>query len=314
MSPPEVWGPAVWRLFHMLSEKISDEAYHHIGGQLFYFISKICKFLPCPECSADASRFLAKIKMSNLKTKLDLKNTMYLFHNYVNIKKRKSLFNYGNINLYKNYRIMPIINNFFIHYNTKGNMKLLSDSFQRQFVVNQFKTWIMTNIRAFLQQPLILQSPSVKESIDLKIEDELNDHRLEEPVIEEPVIEEPVIEEPIIEEPVIEEPVIEEPVIEEPVIEEPIIEQPIIEESVIKEPVIEEPVIEEPVIEEPVIEEPIIEEPVIEESVVEPEIIVGIDSEDINDDIDPDNNIDQEQTIENNNTSNKKNKKRKNKK
>jgi len=297
MSPPEVWGPAVWRLFHVLSEKISDEAYHHIGGQLFYFISKICKFLPCPECSADASRFLAKIKMTNLKTKLDLKNTMYLFHNYVNIKKRKPLFNYGNINIYKNYRIMPIINNFFIHYNTKGNMKLLSDSFQRQFVINQFKTWVMTNIRAFLQQPVILQSPSVKESIELKIEDELintdsiaelNDDTVPEPIsvtVIEKAFPEPIVEEPIIEQPVIEEPVIEEPVIEEPLIEEPVTEL-ILEEPIVEEPVIEEPVteaiLEESIVEEPVIEEPvphhIVEEPVPQPMVEETEIIVGIDS------------------------------------
>ena len=261
MSPPEVWGPAVWRLFHVLSEKISDEAYHHIGGQLFYFISKICKFLPCPECSADATRFLAKIKMSNLKTKLDLKNTIYMFHNYVNMKKRKPLFNYGNINLYKNYRIMPIINNFFIHYNTKGNMKLLSESFQRQFIINQFKTWVMTNIRAFIQQPIILHSPVAKESIDLKIEDELintisivelNNESITKPIIE-------VVEQPV----------------EEPV------EQPV-EQSV--------------------------------EQHEQSEIIVGIDSEDINNKNYDEINIDQHEIIENNNTCNKKNKKRKNKK
>jgi hypothetical protein len=81
MSPPEVWGPAVWTLFHTLGEKINEEAYPYVSNELFKLIVRICKFLPCPECSTDASNFLAKIKISELKTKTDFKNTFYLFHN-----------------------------------------------------------------------------------------------------------------------------------------------------------------------------------------------------------------------------------------
>ena len=61
MSPPEVWGPAIWLLFHTLSERISEEAYPYISKQLFMQIVNICKFLPCPDCSTDAGIFLAKI-------------------------------------------------------------------------------------------------------------------------------------------------------------------------------------------------------------------------------------------------------------
>ena len=63
MSPPEVWGPAVWTLFHTLIAKIDERAYPYISPQLFYMIVRICRFLPCPECSTDASNFLAKIKI-----------------------------------------------------------------------------------------------------------------------------------------------------------------------------------------------------------------------------------------------------------
>ena len=155
MSPPEVWGPAVWRLFHTLAEKINEDAYPHLGNQLFVLIKRICKFLPCPECSIDATKFLAKTNIQDLKTKLEFKNMLYIFHNYVNVKKRKKLFNYANINTYKNYKLIPIFNNFIIHYNTKGNMKLIAESFQRQFVIKDFKTWLMNNIRAFIPPPVI---------------------------------------------------------------------------------------------------------------------------------------------------------------
>ena len=103
MSPPEVWGPAVWTLFHTLVEKINDRAFSLVLPSLFSMIFRICKFLPCPECSKDATNYLAKVQFSKIKNKTDLKNIFYIFHNFVNAKKRKKLFNYSNINVYSKY-------------------------------------------------------------------------------------------------------------------------------------------------------------------------------------------------------------------
>jgi hypothetical protein len=149
MSPPEVWGPAVWTLFHTLIEKVNDQAYPFIKVQLFGQIRRICGFLPCPECSSDATNFLAKVNVNDLKTKIDFRNTFYLFHNTVNAKKRKRLFNYSHISSYNNYGLVHVINNFISKYNTKGNMKLLAESFQRKLIVGEFKSWITKTILAF---------------------------------------------------------------------------------------------------------------------------------------------------------------------
>ena len=94
MSPPEVWGPSIWTLFHTLADRIREDAYSFIFPSLFNIITRICKYLPCPECASDATIFLARIKHSDLKTKIQFKNTFYLFNNYVNANKRKLLFNY----------------------------------------------------------------------------------------------------------------------------------------------------------------------------------------------------------------------------
>ena len=203
MSPPEVWGPAVWSLFHTLAEKVNANIYPYIAKQLFNVIVRICRFLPCPECSIDASNFLAKIRIENLKTKEDFKKMFYLFHNYVNAKKRKPMFNYSSLNIYQRYRLIPIVNNFIISYNTKGNMKLLSESFQRQFVLSNFKAWFSANIKAFF-------TPCVNTTYV----------PLEEEVVAKPVVTvEEVIEEPVVTvEEVIEDPIVTvEEVIEEPV-------------------------------------------------------------------------------------------------
>ena len=85
MSPPEIWGPAIWTLFHALAEKINENTYPHLINSMFLMIVKICRYLPCPECSRDASEFLARIKISDYKTKAQFKNMLYLFHNWVNI-------------------------------------------------------------------------------------------------------------------------------------------------------------------------------------------------------------------------------------
>jgi hypothetical protein len=163
MSPPEVWGPAVWTLFHTLVEKLNPNAYKHIGESLFGNIVQICKVLPCPECSNDASNFLAKINFNNFKTKDELKNMLYLFHNWVNAKKLKPLYNYADMNKYKNMNLLYVIKNFIIKYNTKGNMKLLSESFQRQLVLKNFISWFNASVHAFrtTQKPQIVHQPNV---------------------------------------------------------------------------------------------------------------------------------------------------------
>jgi hypothetical protein len=295
MSPPEVWGPAVWRLFHTLIEKMNPNAYPKVIGPMFSIIIKICKVLPCPECSRDASNFLAKIKLSDYKTKDDFKNMLYLFHNWVNAKKRKQLFNYSNINIYANMYLPNIINDFIAKYNTKGNMKLLTESFQRGFVIKDLLAWFKAYSPAFVK-PLIYNNPK-----QINKEIEPNSLVIQEPVVEqEPEIivekQEPEIivekQEPEIivekQEPEIivekQEPEVEQKpeVIEEEneveqkpeVVEEPEVEQKpeVVEENEVEqkpEVVEEEPEVVE---EEPeVVEEPVVVE---EPEVVENEVII----------------------------------------
>jgi hypothetical protein len=265
MSPPEVWGPAVWILFHTLIEKMNSDMYPYLIPSTFWMIVRICKVLPCPECSKDASNFLAKINLKDYKTKDEFKNMLYLFHNRVNAKKHKPLFNYANMNKYANLSLPFVINNFIAKYNTKGNMKLLNESFQRSFVIKDFITWFKMNSRAFIKPKII--NISQNNTILLK------PITIKEPVVQESALEEPVIQKSVVEESVTQESVVEEPVIQESVVEESVVEEPVTQESVDEESVVEEPVVEESVVEEPVVEESVVEEPVIQESVVEESVV-----------------------------------------
>jgi len=97
MSPPEIWGPPVWTFFHTLAENINEDGFLNIKISLFSFIKRICTYLPCPDCSQHAIHFLAKVNINKIITKNDFKSMLYVFHNTVNKRKKKKMFNYNNI-------------------------------------------------------------------------------------------------------------------------------------------------------------------------------------------------------------------------
>jgi hypothetical protein len=149
MSPPEVWGPPTWTFLHTFVEKVKENAPVQIYEKMFFLIKMICKNLPCPYCASDATKFLNNINLANIKSKKQLKDTIYLFHNYVNNKKKKPLFNYINMQNYSSKNVVVAANNFIRVYHTRGNMQQLSESFQRQLVIKTFKKWLKENIMYF---------------------------------------------------------------------------------------------------------------------------------------------------------------------
>ncbi len=163
MPTPEIWGPAVWTLFHTLAEKIHEEAFvfPKVKQSLFATIVSICKYLPCPECSTDASRIMSAVKPAEYANKTAFKNMLYLFHNRVNAKKRKRLFNYAFMRKYESANIPQVIFTFIQTYNTRGNMKLLAESFQRKFVVQNFVSWFRTHAGLFRERPVVALFSSV---------------------------------------------------------------------------------------------------------------------------------------------------------
>ena len=144
-----IWGPACWSLLHTLAEKIKDDHFPIIGKQLFSQIILICHNLPCPDCSGHAKQFLSKIDPSQMKTKNDLKNLLYVFHNTVSSNKQKQLYRYENLDNYRNSNLINAFNVFSTTYNTNGTLTMMSDNFHRQQVVSGIKRWLMQNLNHF---------------------------------------------------------------------------------------------------------------------------------------------------------------------
>jgi hypothetical protein len=148
---PNKWGPPVWTFFHTLAEKIKEDNFNNIFPSLFSFIQRICRVLPCPECSQHATQFLSKVNPNGIKNKSDFKNLLHFFHNTVNKRKNKSVFDINEVSLkYSNNNIMITYINFVNVFNTRGNMKLLADTFQRKLVLNDFRKWLQVNLKSFV--------------------------------------------------------------------------------------------------------------------------------------------------------------------
>jgi hypothetical protein len=134
---------------HTLAEKVKDDEFPKIGQQIIANIQQICYNLPCPDCADHSRIFWSKVKVGNIQNKTDLVNLLYVFHNCINKRKKLGPFKYSNLAFYKTQSVVDTFNNFARNFNTKGNMKLLTESFHRGRLLTSLKGWLMANINAF---------------------------------------------------------------------------------------------------------------------------------------------------------------------
>lgn len=146
---PNNWGPPTWVFLHTLCEKIKDESFPIIGNSLISFIINICNNLPCPDCSQHSKLFWSKVNKNNIKHKVDLINILFVFHNVVNKRKTYAPFKYQDLQYYKTRNVIETYNSFSRNFNTKGNMKLLTESFHRNMMMSSLKKWLMGNLIHF---------------------------------------------------------------------------------------------------------------------------------------------------------------------
>ena len=149
MAPIYVWGPPVWNLFHTLAEKIHEDKFEILGKELLFFIKRISSNLPCPNCSKHCSQFFSRAPADAFSNKKAFKESLFVLHNVVNRRKKVTIHPINVLEQYQHRNIIGAYNKFIAVYNTKGNMKLLTDTFQRQIIIRDFKKWICKNILSF---------------------------------------------------------------------------------------------------------------------------------------------------------------------
>ena len=137
----KTWGNNIWYLFHTIAYKIKDSSYLDIKDDLIFIIKSICSNLPCPDCSKDATEKLNKVNFNLINSKEDFKLLLFNFHNSINKKLNKPLFELHNLdNKYKNANIYALYHNFIIIYSQNSKVpQLMSASFHRQHILPVIK-------------------------------------------------------------------------------------------------------------------------------------------------------------------------------
>lgn len=166
-----VWGPPIWTLFHALAAKVKEDKFVQIKPQLISFIKMICFNLPCPNCAMHAKSVLAKIRFERILNPTMLQNFLYTFHNSVNKRKNKPEFDRTKLPVYADVNLVSAFNNFVAVFHTRGNMKMLAESFQRAQIVKSFKKWFANNLQHFnhrqpvVEAPIVAAEPSIEAPI-----------------------------------------------------------------------------------------------------------------------------------------------------
>ena len=145
------WGEPTWFLFHTLSEKLKDEAFPLIRKELLDKIYSICKFLPCPTCADHATEYLNGINFNAIRTKTDLKQMFYNFHNEINRKKGYPIFPYSDLDdKYSKANTVAILQYFMSHFEKKSkSIRMIANDFHRSNLVLSLKEWFNQNIQYF---------------------------------------------------------------------------------------------------------------------------------------------------------------------
>lgn len=151
MATKAVWGPSVWYLFHTLSCKVKEEQFIYIKDDLLTFIYSICASLPCPECAEHSTGELKKLNKSTIRNKDDFKKMLFQFHNHVNIRTKKPLFKYEDLEVKYNNAITKNVVYHFLEVMSRKhhNIRILTNDFQRDRMLQNFRSWLSINSNKF---------------------------------------------------------------------------------------------------------------------------------------------------------------------
>jgi hypothetical protein len=142
MSKKE-WGNATWYLFHTLAEKIDEKYYLENKKTFFKIIELICTHLPCPTCAEDSINLLKNANINAISSKETLKLFFFEFHNKVNHKLGKQIFEQDILSKYKLARTQNIIINFlnkyFVH---QYNEKLMIFNYNKSQIEGTLKSYL----------------------------------------------------------------------------------------------------------------------------------------------------------------------------
>jgi hypothetical protein len=148
MSGIYQWAPPTWIFFHYFANKINEKFFISNRKECLDIIKLICNNLPCTECTKHAKRFMLTVNETNIKTKQDLINMLFCFHNIVNKRLGKPLAKKLILNNYNNIPFYSIVNKFLLGYSKRyGSLMggIISSLPARRRITQHIKKWLKQN-------------------------------------------------------------------------------------------------------------------------------------------------------------------------
>ena len=147
----KTWGPCTWYLFHTLAEKINEEHFPALRTELISIMRQICSSLPCPDCAGHATQFMTRLNVNRIQTKNDMKMMLLSFHNQVNRRVNKPIFNETQLNeKYSKAKTGEVVKYFVQIWNIPNrNPKMMSNSLHKNIITTTFINWWKKNYLYF---------------------------------------------------------------------------------------------------------------------------------------------------------------------
>jgi hypothetical protein len=141
-----LWGTYTWILFHWMAEQIKDDYFIYEKDTILQYIINICSLLPCPSCREHARTYLSQNLTTKIKTKDDLKQYLFHFHNSVNIRSKKKVFTPTIVEQYKIVNIKLLLASWNTHFTYSNDIQ--RHDFMAKRNLQQFKQ----NLNTYLNE------------------------------------------------------------------------------------------------------------------------------------------------------------------
>ena len=146
------WAPHTWVFFHCFANKINKRFFEGNRAQCLQILKNICMALPCVECTKHAIAFMNTVNERNVRTKEELIQMLFVFHNKVNkrINKKevsvKTLAKYNHIRI--DFALIKFINGYVSKYGHLMN-GIISTLDKRKSIAKGVNAWMKANWHHF---------------------------------------------------------------------------------------------------------------------------------------------------------------------
>lgn len=145
----KLWGEPTWDLLHCIPEKIDESYFNNNKNTVITIIISILTGLPCPDCSSHSLKLFNKY-IKNIVSKITLRKAIFLLHNEVNKKTKKSIQDISILEKYSNYKMKTILEKWVDVYKPVKNIpKLMYNNMQINIVKKNIIKYFQINLKYY---------------------------------------------------------------------------------------------------------------------------------------------------------------------